>query len=541
MLTSTMQSSSSFLQTMFGQCTSPGLPSCTSGRNDSTKALVTHRFDRPMRCIIDPKEMVAMIKYQNDEVIRQEQADNSVITDDSFDTPPPLNISPSLHSDAWDVESSILGTEFSFGARTDITTATGATPVAANRDRYAAGRKSRSKAEQFRVLEAIAIERAPRARSNFIPLAAKQNALYDDPSIACVHSIFAKDQKSRSKMTKDLPPGVQVTTGAGCGILFAQCSQDDNMESLRKEYGKALHLKVKAHMGSYYFGHYLRQFPDSPVPESLDLSRTASFEGPARTWTEDSLSLPGVNYGDFVHSSPIQMMVDDSDFMDLGITGSLGLVKRFEVSQSGQRLKSPNHYKVLLNRRSGVPLAVCALKSPHGHPVVRIYTAKQRFFGQKSPATTRNLGLAWCEQPYPLYPWAEFTAEGEFPEATRYSLFMSTGAEGRFEATPSYRAHHRTIGSPEILVMGKTETEADLEGAALISLQSSSDDEDYFAVSVARGIDPALMMCLASIVDETMENTLRAQCAMKKRQKGKLQPLNPNVQVQQPRNGMRKV
>jgi hypothetical protein len=529
LLTSTMQSSSSFLQTVFGQCAPPGIPSSTPGRNDSTKALVRHRFDRPMRCIIDPKEMEAMIKYQNDELIRQDQAGNRV-------APPPADVAPILNSDAWDVESSLFGTEFSYGATTDITTATGATLVAANCDRYSAGRRSRTKAEQFRVLEAIAIERdSRRARTYLTPLAVKQDALYDDPSIENVNSIFAKDQKTISKFLKDLPPGVQVTDGAGCSILIAQCAQDDNTESLLKEYGKALHLKVKAHMGSYYFGHYLKEFPDSPVPESLDLSRTSSFECPSRTWTDDSHSQNGVNYGDLVHSSPIQMMVDDSDFMDLGITGSLGLVKRFEVSQSRQRLKNPNHYKVLLNRRSGVPLAVCALRSPHGHPVVRIYTVKQRFFGQKSPATTRNLGLAWCEQPYPLYPWAEFTAEGEFPEATRYSLFMSTGAEGCFETTPSYRAHHRTLGSPEILVMGKTETEMDLKGAAFISLQSNSQDEDYFAISVSRGIDPALMLCLACIVDETMDYTLRAQCTMKKRQKGRLQPLNPNIQVQRKR------
>lgn len=495
---------------------------------------MNHKFDRPMRCILDPAQVAHAIKQQNDELIRQEAqaAQQALLNSDSFDTPQPVDISMDS-TETWDVESSLMGTEFSFGAKTDVTTATtatGATPVAGNRDRYSATKKkSRSKADQFRVLEAI--EQTPSLRSNNNK---KNNALYDDPSVASVNSIFANDPKQRSR--KNLPPGVQVTTGAGCGVLFAQCSSDD-LATLRKEYSRALHLKVKAHMGNYYFGHYIKQFPNAPIPESLDLTRTPSFEGPNRAWTDDSSALPGVNYGDFVHSSSIQMMVDDSDFMDLGITGSLGLVKRFEVSQSGQRLKSPNHYKVILNRRSGVPLAVCALKSPHGHPVVRIYTVKQRFFGQRSAATTKHLGLTWCEQPYPLYPWAEFTAEGEFPEPTRYSLFMSTGSEGRFEPKPSYRAHHRIMGSPEILVMGRTETEPDLQGAALISLQSGNkSDDDYFAVSVARGIDPALMMCLAAIVDETMENALRAQCDLRNREQRRVTPLNK----QRPRNGATK-
>jgi hypothetical protein len=501
----TMAASSSFLQRVFGGCTAPPIAPCGSDQHRSSKALVTHRFDRPMRCIIDPKEVIRMIKYQGDELKRQEQDKHN---SDSFDTPP-LHTDTDTRTEAemWDVESSILGTEFSFATKTDITTDTGATPVLANRDRYSPpdeSKKHRSKAEQFRVtsMESIGIGRPKFKTGTKQSVSMHMHTVYDDPTIAIASSMPDKNIRK-----KDLPPGVQLT-GSGCAAIFAPCASDDQAD-LRKEYGRALHLKMKANMGAFYSGHFLKMFPNSPLTESADLSRTASFQSLNSSWTDNSLL--NVNYGDHVHSAPIQMIVDDSDFMDFGITGSLGLVKRFEVNQSGQRLKSPNHYKVLINRRSGVPLAVCALKSIYGDPVVRIYTVKQRHFGQKPAATTEQLGLSWCE-PYPLYIWAEFTAEGDFPFPVRYSLYMSSGFNCCFEQEPSYRAFHRMTGSPEIMVLGKTETEFDLEGCALISLQSNDENGDHFHISVSHGIDPALMVCLASIVDETMESTMRRQC-----------------------------
>ncbi len=496
-----MMTISSILHHAFGRCTSSDNILCGQEETRSPNALVSHRFDRPMRCIIDPPQVVKMIKYQGGELIRQAQAQN---TNDSVDTPPLQSISKDGHNDLemWEVESSFHGTEYSFAARTDVTTATGATRVVANRDRYSPSslKKKRSKAEQFRVLEQI---KGPR-----VDIGSKQNMFYDDSSAGS--SIVAEPEIKISK--KDLPPGVQLNEG-GCGIAFAVCATDE-LAGLRKEYDRALHLKMKAQMGNFFCGQYLKQFPDSPIPDSLELTRSHSSRSLNPTSTDDSAVLLNVNYGDYVHSNPIHMMVDDSDFMDLGITGSLGLVKRFEVNASGQRLKSPNHYKVLLNRRSGVPLAVCALKSPYGSPVVRIFAVKQRIFGQKPAATTKHLGLAWCD-PYPLYAWAEFSMEGEFPNPVRYSMYMSSGADGCFETEPSYRAFHRTIGSPELLVMGRTETERELRGCALISLQQSTDGDDHhFAVSVSRGIDPALILCLASIVDETMENDMRLKCKL---------------------------
>lgn len=505
-----MAPTSSFLQNVFGRCTDPTISLCGQDRQSPTEVLVSHRFDRPNRCIIEPQQVIRVMKYQSDELLRQEHAQN---TTSGVEFPPlqlhTLSKDSQTDSEMWDAESSLYGTEYSFTAKTDITTATGATPVVANRDRYVppTSKKHRSKAEQFKVLEAI--------KGTGFKIGSLQNMFYDDDSSGnSVPSIVAEPEKKVEKRIKEnvLPPGVQLIEG-GCRSFLPACASDELAE-LRREYGRALHLKLKANMGPFYWGPYLRAFPESPVPESLDLTWTSSLRGMSRSWTENSSGAFNVNYGDNVHSSPIQMMVDDSDFMDLGMTGSLGLVKRFEVSHSGQRLKSPNHYKVLLNRRSGVPLAVCAMKSPHGSPVVRIYTVKQRTFSQRPAATTKNLGLTWCDN-YPLFAFAEFTAEGEFPLPVRYSLYMSSGFDGCFEQDPSYRAFHRTIGSPEIIVMGKTETERERQGCAVFSLQAAP-NEDYFAISVSHGIDPALMLCLASIIDETMENSIRLQCNLAK-------------------------
>ncbi|KAI2494019.1 hypothetical protein MHU86_20505 [Fragilaria crotonensis] len=258
-----MMTITSILHHAFGRCTSSDSILCGQDETSSPNALVSHRFDRPMRCIIDPSQVVKMIKYQGDELIRQEQAQN---TNDSVDTPPLQSTSKDCHndSDMWDVDSSYHGTEYSYAAKTDITTATGATRIVANRDRYSpsSSKKKRSKAEQFRVLEQI---KGPR-----VDIGTKQNMFYDDSSAGS--SILGEPEIKIRK--KDLPPGVQLNDD-GCGIVFAVCATDE-LAGLRKEYDRALHLKMKAQMGSFFRGHYLKHFPDSPIPDSLELTRSNS-------------------------------------------------------------------------------------------------------------------------------------------------------------------------------------------------------------------------------------------------------------------------
>ena len=481
------------------------------------KVLVTHQFDRPMRCMIDPAVTLEMFKHQMDEVIRLEASEA---------VPPVVNASDRTEEEMWDLESSILGTELSSTAgKTDITTGTGATPIVANRDKYAltgrTKRKYRTKVERFRILEeSTTAKQLPGPLSRSQETSSSTHAMdqksqhnsntHDKPngdssSFSSYHGVIPRSQ---------LPPGVQPAV-IGCGSIFTSLSSR-RYSALREDYGRVLHLKVKSSAAKYFWCHYLKQFPQSPVPESVDLVRSSSsFSGISRAWTDSSISLPDINYGDHVYASPVQMMLGDSDFLDLGLTGSLGLIKCFEVSETGERLKSPNHYKILLNRRSGVPLAVCALRSPNESPVVRIFAIKPRMYGQKPVATTEQLGLTWC-QPYPLYPWAEFTAEGNFPDPARYNLYLSTGF-GRFEKQPSYRAVHETVGSPEVLVLGKTEHERELTGSALLTLQTN-EELDYSSVSVARGVDPALMICFTAILDEILEHNMRRHVSYNKGQ-----------------------
>jgi len=223
------------------------------------------------------------------------------------------------------------------------------------------------------------------------------------------------------------------------------------------------------------------------------------------------------NNKSIIHSEAIKMMInDDTNFLDLGMMGSLGLVRHFKVADTGQRLKSPNHYKVLLNRRSGVPIAICTLlkKSECGSSplMIQIFTVKKRFDSQKPISSTEKLGLRWCRQSYPLYTWAELSIQGKYPNPVEYSLYISNN-NNEFDKKddPSYKAFHRTIGSPELVVVGKTSSENKLTGVAIISFQFN-EQEDYFSISIAKGIDPALILCLAGIVDETIEKSMRTEC-----------------------------
>jgi len=491
---------SSMLQSIFETCTAPSVNKsicCDKSQQEhSTIALESHKSDPPMQCIIDSNEVKRLIIFQGEELIRQERIER---------------IENSKNQNQCGASSrgssSMLGAMDSFVANTNLTTAssteTGATPLRNNLNDYSSTEKNkyRSKLEQVKVLEAIG------AKCTFQNKTCRETNINEKKLLTKKIAISPKSARLKKgiALNEEVPLCSKLGDGRFCDTVNP-CLYLDN-ETLRKDYGRALHLKMKAHMGKFFWLKYLEKFPQSPIPKSIALSRSVSIESISRSRT-NSNSL--VNYGNSIHSEAIKMMINDSDFLDLGMTGSLGLVKRFEVAETGQRLKSPNHYKALLNRRSGVPIAICTLKSPYGSPVVRIFTVKQRFYSQKPASTTKRLGINWC-QSYPLYAWAELSADGEFPNPVEYSMYISNDSDGQLETKPSYRAFHRTIGSPELLVMGKTGCGSELTGAAIISLQFN-DEEDYLSVSVARGIDPALILCFAGIIDETMENSMRTEC-----------------------------
>lgn len=245
-----------------------------------------------------------------------------------------------------------------------------------------------------------------------------------------------------------------------------------------------------------------------------------STPGLVRNDSDSSFSDSGegrVGFGALPPSNSVYARTTGAVFMDLATTGSLGLVPRcgfrgkrpFGIDQ-----KSPDHYIVLMNRRSGVPLAVCALKATDGLPVVRIYATKQRVFKQRSAATTEQVGLGWCGK-LPLYPWAEVVTERMYPDPAEFSMYMASGSEGRFAAQPSYMAAYKADkGTPLIKVIGRTDQETCYSGCAVVSLEASlpGDGDISFHVDVSSGIDPALMICFTAIMDEVIEKSMRMQC-----------------------------
>ena len=136
-----------------------------------------------------------------------------------------------------------------------------------------------------------------------------------------------------------------------------------------------MHLKLKAHVGKFYWGQFMKLFPLSPTPESLELLRRPSSRSLSWSLTDSSSTVLQATYGDYVHSSSVQMLVDDSDFMDLGVTGSLGLVK---PAYAEPRWVPVSHLRVTAEEPYVPPVHGPMLKkgwwyvSRHQHRIMRI-------------------------------------------------------------------------------------------------------------------------------------------------------------------------
>jgi len=371
--------------------------------------------------------------------------------------------------------------------------------------------------------------------------------------------------------------GAKATTGAtgdlrrllkyDCGVLM--CLEDqENIDYIRKvqQHSAVLYLRIDSLSALYYQNHLSKSMPagqndiaafaatsllshqrrqkqqPNPILLTTAPSPKRSFPqqgtpGLASSVVSDSTSSGEhvVEWGTGPPSRPVQLLLTETVFLELGITGSLGLVDRriprYHESQR-RRPRSPEHYVVLLNRRTSIPLAVCALKkTAQGPPTVRIYATKPRFFRQHPVSTTAKLGLNWSKTPpLPLYPWADMVCEGTYPDRVRYSIFMASGADSKFEESPRYRAVHDSCNCPEIRVVGRTEREKEYSGCAVMTLCRDEDDEDfrksgtsvlrdvideddgtiYFRLSISKGIDPALLICFSAFVDEYIEKFMRS-------------------------------
>jgi hypothetical protein len=489
--------------------------------------LAVHLEDQALKCILEPKEVSNALMEQAGELIRRERLEKLAKEDD---LPSLLNEDDdgSTSGDGSALgEASVTPSEFTFAA-TEVTSGSAATRPSENFNKNNRGSKSKSRRDDQ-------TPRPPKMKGTEFKLTEEFNDVVKN----ALNSVTKGTSPSPLATARNRLKAMERRNGSrtGCGILAVPCmfmedfTQTSYVHSA-KNYMLALHLKMKPQCPQFYKNHMSVLDLESPIiqaglreiPISNGVSPPRSKRHGANTAALDGTS-PYSSLGDEIEfgggppSSPIRLMATDSPFMDLAVTGSLGLVNRprsrpLMSSPPRKQLKSPAHYIVLLNRRSGIPLAVCALKAAStGPPVVRIYTTKRRVFGQRPAASTGKLGLDWSES-LPLYTWAEIVTEGKHPDAVKYSIFMASGSDGRFEDTPSYRASHDHVsGSPVIRMVGRTERDAAHTGCAVISLSEDEDDTNehgvFFHLSIARGIDPALIICFAAFLDEVVEKAMR--------------------------------
>ncbi|KAL7558897.1 hypothetical protein ACA910_019432 [Epithemia clementina (nom. ined.)] len=508
--------------------------------------LKLHLHERPGKCIIDPRLVVEALARQAEELVRRELDDGNENDPRlaqpyemrSVEESSRVSSSMSTPSDMYgkiDI-ASILSSIGPSTVTTNVTSCSASTRIAGNYDRYSPSGKQKRTEPPYA---------PPRMLGSGVDLG---DTLHQD-LINMIEGINKEDERKIKfpSMVPEEPPGChnhyndntsyQQQPQLGCSILplgtiLSRGRTEPHFSGRTAMHMIVLHLRLTPRCAEFYESHLSRFLPDSPFVRAVTNGISSSELAPSaprrcmlipellRNDSDSASSRSAeIDFGAGPPSLSVKLLVDDSSFLDLGLTGSLGLIERQRpdvLAQRGRKfLSPPEHYLVLMNQRSGVPLAVCALRTGEmGDPVVRIYATKPRTFVQQRPvATTRKLGLDWTES-LPLYAWAEIVTRGRYPNNVRYSIFHATGNDGRFEEVPSYIAEHSSVGSPEIRVLGKTEREAAYSGCAVLCLsrdEDASEDDLYFRLSVSKGVDPALFICFAAFVDEAMERTMRIQ------------------------------
>ena len=324
----------------------------------------------------------------------------------------------------------------------------------------------------------------------------------------------------------------------------------EELQELRRQHMTAIHLQMKTSVVDYYQNEYARAFPDTPAPALFqqtvsqpqqqpwnDVPQLAPSDELSSKSSTSSISMDSLNCQ---NTFPIQLVADESSFMNLAFVGSLGLSPRKRCNDSpatsltGSRssgrssLKSPDHYLILLDTARNVPVGIVAAKVGSGPPVLRVYATKPRVPGQKQSASTEDLGLSTIlEQSFPLYPWAEIVTRGKLRTELSFELFMATGSNGQYRASSSYRTSFSLASAKEsspqpktvVEITGRTDKETFDSGCALFSfLNSPLDRQSYLQIDVASGIDPALMLCFASSIVEIVEAGMQRLCRRRQRE-----------------------
>ena len=532
------------------------MSSSINGNNSKHSFLTTHKPDRKEKCLLDPAQV--------DETMRV-QATTLMLRDDSIASYQDNQFSPS-HEENEDSDGSRVGAaSIHTGFASEFTTNSSATRPVAN----LSAPLRKVKESRFSVLENL--DNGHQGISSIVDESDDDESIDLNPELQRLTNDIKKEltyARQTLKMMREehLKPEISKelcvakneafypSLGLSGPILACRhpredievkkvncppaCSCPTVEEELRtEEFMSVLYLTMKANLFQYYRNQFLPMFPDLPhAPGLSELANEESYD--MRVVESDSDSTDSEKhewFGDNLQLSPIRLLSNDDFFLDLAITGSLGLVPRHVRARRfllRPNQKSPDHYLVLINRRSGVPLAVCALKATSGLPVVRLYATKQRVPGQRPAASTTQLGLDWCDF-LPLYTWAEIVTEGEFPGPVSYYIYMASGSDGCFSSVPSFRASFLASGCPDFKVVGRTDKERYEAGCALISLRIKEANRDpCFHLEVAKGLDPALFICLTAVIDELFEKAMRIQCRSQRQRQRQCRQNHERMPVQ---------
>lgn len=470
--------------------------------------LKLHLQERAEKCIIDPQSVIEALALQLEELLRRELEEGApqnceeplpadFVQKDLKESRQRSNALSTSGASAIYAQTELSGFLSSFTPSATTTSYSASTFLTGNYKKYS----------EKRDILPYQKNQPPPILGNTVDL---NDNLYSE--LYRLIAEVVKDGEGKKKKPLVLTLGRSLCSALPHSVtdrVIMSLASQDNALAQNKMHMIVLHLYFPAQCGRSLGSEWL---PDSPLVYNAysDWVPQRKQNCPLRT---DPPSPPSkdISFGG-PPSQPLNLWIRDSPFLDLGITGCLGLVEPPSTPSKRQQLP-PIRYKVLLNRRSGVPLAVCALKNgPRDEPVVRVYATKIRTHGQRPAATTAQLGLNWTDS-LPLYSWAEIVAEGKYPNPVKYSMFMATGSDGRFLETPSYLGKHSYLDSPEVRVLGMTDSEDEYTGCALLCLTRGGEDSDqlYFRISVSKGVDPALMICFASFVDEFMERKMRMQ------------------------------
>lgn len=480
-------------------------------RNPHAVFLRVHLEEPDSKVLLAKKEVTAALVEQVEEMVRRENLQNCASSITSTSTTSENNASTSAASvKSTDCSVERLSRIPSIFDTTVVTTVSAATRKAGNSPERKSRKATSKKQHSPRFLGGTEYTESETLRKH-------------------IHSeVTASDQRS-------LYADIRRTY---CNILEPFMLHEEQAAICTrnvKNHMTVLHLRLRLKCVSYYKLHLSRKQPNDPLTLAVANGIQTTSLSPLRksrqhqhhpalpdlihlSKNESYSSSGAMDFGAGPPSSPVRLLVTNSVFLDLAVTGSLGLASRKRRPRAAyvdrKLLKSPDEYVILLNRRSGVPLAVCALRAPtiKGEPpVVRMFTTKRRVEGQWPAATTGKLDITWSES-LPLYAWAEFVTEGVYPDTVCYSIYLVSDSDGSFEASPSYRATHEAPGSPEIMVTGRTGRECRPSGCAVLSMcVDENDDEMFLKLSMSKGIDPALLICFSCFIDETLEKTMRLQ------------------------------